>query len=77
MALFKKAAPVVPASVAEITSKLSNTVVELESHAERQAAQANFQREMAERSLIAADEATAEAELAVKVAGNIKSLLGA
>jgi hypothetical protein len=79
MSLFKKTAlPVVaPKSVASITEGLSDTLAELEAHAEDQRTQAAFQKAMAERALTVADEHKAESELATKVAGNIKALLGA
>ncbi|QXO14288.1 hypothetical protein SEA_CHASER_49 [Mycobacterium phage Chaser] len=77
MSLFKKSPPVVaPKSVASITAGLSDTLAELEAHAEDQTGQAAFQKVMAERALIAAEEHEAESELALKVAGNIKALLG-
>lgn len=78
MSLFKKAPPalVAPKSVASITAGLSDTLAELEAHAEDQTAQAAFQKAMAERALRTADEHKAESELATKVAGNIKALLG-
>ncbi|UVF61227.1 hypothetical protein SEA_DUNCANSLEG_51 [Mycobacterium phage DuncansLeg] len=81
MSLFKKpAAPVVvkaPKTVASITAGLTDTLAELEAHADEQTTQAEAQRQMAEYALAAADKHAAESELAVKVAGNIKALLGA
>lgn len=77
MGLFKKRKPpVAPKSVASITAGLSDTLTELEAHAENQTRQAAFQKSMAEHALRAADEHEAESELATKVAGNIKTLLG-
>lgn len=78
MSFFKKNTPVVkpPKSVASITAGLSDTLADLEAHAEDQVAKAAFQRSMAERALLAADEHQAESELATTVAGNVKALLG-
>lgn len=79
MGLFKKSAPPVlatPKTVATITEGLSDTLAELEAHAEDQTTKAAFQKAMAERALRVADEHKAESELATKVAGNIKALLG-
>lgn len=81
MALFKKAAPVAappaaPKSVASITASLADTLLELEAHAEEQAAFVTYQKAAAERALLAAGEHAAEAELATTVAGNIRALLG-
>lgn len=79
MSLLKKSTPLVapPKTVASITAGLSDTLAELQAHAEHQTSQAAFQKSMAERALLAADEHEAESELAIKVAGNIKALLGA
>lgn len=80
MSLFKKSTPVVaapPRSVASITAGLSDTLAELEAHADDQTTQAEAQRQMAEYALAAAEKHKAESELATKVAGNIKALLGA
>ena len=80
MSLFKKSKPPVfeaPKSVASITAGLGDTLAELEAHAEHQTAQAAFQKAMAERALCVAAEHTAESELATKVAGNVRALLGA
>lgn len=81
MSLFKKNTPVVlpvaaPKSVASITAGLSDTLAELETHAEEQAARVAFQQAVAAQALAAADEHKAESNLAIKVAGNIKTLLG-
>lgn len=78
MSFFKKPAPVYtpPKSVASITEGLSTTLTELEAHASEQTAKAELQQEFAARALAAADEHTAESVLAVKVAGNIRALLG-
>ncbi|WPH57719.1 hypothetical protein [Mycobacterium phage WXIN] len=80
MSLFKKSAPLVvapPKTVASITAGLSDTLAELEAHAEHQTSQATFQESVAERALQAANEHKAESKQAIKVAGNIKALLGA
>ncbi|QFG10282.1 hypothetical protein J4U00_gp053 [Mycobacterium phage DyoEdafos] len=78
MSLFKKSAPVfAPKSVASITAGLSDTLAELEAHAEDQTSQAAFQKAMADQALTAAAEHAAESELALKVAGNVRALLGA
>ncbi len=66
-----------PKSVASITEGLNDTLAELEAHAEDQTAQAALQKAMAEQALSAADAHKVESELATRVAGNIKALLGA
>ncbi|QBP29136.1 hypothetical protein SEA_AVADAKEDAVRA_51 [Mycobacterium phage AvadaKedavra] len=80
MSLFTKKKPpapvAAPKSVATITAGLSDTLAELEAHAEDQLLQAAFQKQMAEQALAAADEYKAESELADKVAANIRTLLG-
>ena len=64
-------------SVESITAKLSSTVEELEQHAQDQLTKANLKQQEA-RVLEAEHKAhKAEHELAKKVAGNIKALLGA
>ncbi|QNO01080.1 hypothetical protein [Mycobacterium phage CELFI] len=79
MALFKKAAPVfvAPKSVASITEGLSDTLAELEAHAEDQAQQVSFQNMLAAQARNAAKEHEVEHDKALKVAGNIRALLDA
>lgn len=64
-------------SVESITGKLNSTVSELEAHAAEQAAKAAAQKALAVTAQVAAQAHTAEHALATKIAGNIKSLLGA
>jgi len=64
-------------SVETITAKLSSTVAELERHAEDQLAKADLQKAVAAAAELAHGAHKAEHELAKKVAGNIKALLGA
>ena len=79
MGLFRKATPVVytaPKSVASITEGLSDTLTELEAHAEDQAAQVSFQNSVAEQARKAALAHEQEHDKALKVAANIRTLLG-
>ncbi|ALY07375.1 hypothetical protein SEA_MKALIMITINIS3_55 [Mycobacterium phage MkaliMitinis3] len=78
MALFKKSAPVIapPKTVASITAGLSDTLAELEAHAEDQVSKAEFQKAMADQAMAAAAEHTSESERALTVAQNLKGLLG-
>ncbi|QFG14291.1 hypothetical protein PBI_TOURACH_53 [Mycobacterium phage Tourach] len=77
MALFKKPVPVVapPKSVASITAGLSDTLAELEAHADHQAEQVSFQNMLAEQARNAAKAHEVEHDKALKVAGNIRALL--
>lgn len=81
MSIFKKSAPLAlpadpgPRTVASITAGLSDTVAELEAHAEDQEAMAAYQKAAAEQAVFAAAEHKAESKLATKVAENIKALL--
>lgn len=63
-------------SVETITAKLSATVSELEAHASDQLKKAEDQKALAVAAEYAHRAHTAEHELAKKVAGNIKALLG-
>ena len=64
-------------SVESITNKLSATVTELENHAKAQLDRAAAQKLVAQAAEAAHRAHTREHELALKVAGNIKALLGA
>ncbi|ALF00360.1 hypothetical protein SEA_ARCHIE_54 [Mycobacterium phage Archie] len=79
MALFKKSVPVVapPKSVASITAGLSDTLAELEAHADDQAEQVSFQNMLAAQARNAAKAHEVEHDKARKIAGNIKALLDA
>lgn len=63
-------------SVEKITSKLSKTVAELEAHADDQLQKAQAQKAAAAAAENAHAAHKREHELAKKVAGNIKALLG-
>lgn len=64
-------------SVESITSKLTSTITELEQHAEDQLFRAAEQKAVAAAAALAHEAYKAEHELAKRVAGNIKALLGA
>lgn len=72
MSLFSKSK-----SVDSILSSLTSTVAKLELHAEEQKVKAATQKAVASAAELAHKAHVAEADLAKKVAGNIKSLLGA
>lgn len=73
MSLFSKNAF---KSVETITAKLADTVRELEAHAEAQLNNAQVKKAEAAAARLAHEAYVAEHELATKVAGNIKKLLG-
>ena len=64
-------------SVDSILSSLTSTVAQLELHAEEQKVKASVQKAAAAAAELAHKAHVAEHDLAKKVAGNIKSLLGA
>ena len=64
-------------SVESITGKLTKTVAELEKHAKAQLDHAAAQKLVAQAAEAAHKAHTREHELALKVASNIKALLGA
>jgi hypothetical protein len=77
MGFKKKVAPLpVPQSVASITTRLHDTVSDLERHADDQLYLAKSQRAIAADAEAAAAAHETEHELANTVAGNIKTLLG-